>query len=660
MFNRDTLLKLKDRLWYERQRLKIFFFGPPKRVKLGYKYVGPNEPVFVIAEIGINHNGDKEIARKLVDAAVDAGVDSVKFQLRDLEDLYGKDVTGAKSSENLTTQYSLDLLSKVNLSAEDIFELMDYAKSRDVFPICTPFDLASVKKLEEYGLGVYKISSPDMTNDELLRAVAATRKPMIVSTGMSDEGEIRGVNRLLRKLGAKYVLLHCNSTYPAPFQDIQLQLMERLGTSLYGYSGHERGVAVAVAAVARGAKVVEKHITLDREMEGTDHKASLLPGEFVDMVRGIREVEQSLGTARRRVMTQGERMNRNNLAKSIMAATDIKKGTIITRDLLKIKSPGRGLQPNRMDDLVGTKTNRDIASGDVFYPNDLTSQTVQPRDYTFSRPWGVPVRYHDYKEMLTKIKPDLLEFHMSYRDMDIYPKDFFDKKLDIDLVVHSPETFAGDHLMNFASKDTEYRERSIKELQAVIDRTRELGAYFNGPERIPIIVNIGGFTKDAPATESEKEEGYRLIAEGLKSLDQEGVEIIIQTMPPYPWLLGGQMFHNLFMHPDEIVAFCEMYGYRVCFDVSHSKLACNNFDWSWEDFVDKVAPYTVHLHIVDSAGQGEEGLQIGDGDMDFEWLATKLKEKCPEATFIPEIWQGHENGGNGFWVALDRLEKVHF
>ncbi len=150
---------------------------------------------------------------------------------------------------------------------------------------------------------------------------------------------------------------------------------------------------------------------------------------------------------------------------------------------------------------------------------------------------------------------------------------------------------------------------------------------------------------------------YDRIKDSLSRLDREGVEIIPQTMPPFPWHFGGQSYHNLFMDPDEIVAFCKEMGMRICFDVSHSQLACNNFGWSMKEFCEKVGPYTAHLHIVDAKGVDGEGLQIGDGTMDFAVIADVLNRACPDASFVPEIWQGHKDSGAGFWFALDKLER---
>ena len=647
---------LKRRARKALDRAKSIIFGPPKRIKLGTRYLGKDEPVFIIAEIGINHNGNAEIAQKLIDAAALAGADCVKFQMRDLDSLYvTRDAKTA--SENLTTQYSLDLLSKVDLPPATMFELFDYAKAKGLFVMCTPFDIASAKRLEAYGMEAYKVGSPDMTNHELLRELSKTGKPLIVSTGMADQEEIAATNRLLRHLGVKFILMHCNSTYPAPFQDIQLQLMSKLGTALYGYSGHERGIAVAVAAVARGAKIVEKHITLDREMEGTDHKASLLPGEFRELVEAIRQVEASFGGARTRQMTQGERMNRANLAKSVVAARPLKKGETITDDMLVVKSPGRGLQPNRREELIGRTLRRDMKEGDPFYLSDLLATPPVARDFRFKRPWGVPVRFHDFKAMLEKTNPDLLEFHMSYRDLERDPAEFCEGTYDIGLAVHAVETFANDRIMDLASPDPAYRAESIKNLERCVAQARALAKFFPKTERPFLILNAGGFTKHTPLKAEERAAYYARVAESLAEADTDGVEVIIQTMPPYPWLLGGQMFHNLFLDPEDTAKFCKENGYRVCLDVSHSHLAGNHLGRTMTEYVQHLGPYIAHMHLVDGGGVTEEGLQVGDGTVDWKQLAYDLSRGAPNASFIPEIWQGHENGGEGFWLALGRLEK---
>lgn len=632
----------------------------PAEFRIGEFVIAADRPAFVIAEIGNNHNGSVEFARRLVDQAVAAGADCAKFQLRSMRELYRNAGDASDASEDLGAQYTLDLLSRFQLSVDDMLSVFDYCKSKDILPLCTPWDKESLEILDNYGVPAFKLASADLTNHDLLEAMARTGKPLICSTGMSNEAEIADAVNILRRLNAKFVLLHCNSTYPAPFKDIHLNYLERLkqiGDCPVGYSGHERGIAVAIAAVAKGAKVIEKHFTLDRNMEGNDHRVSLLPDEFRAMVQGIREVEQALGAKETRRITQGEMMNREVLAKSLMINRPLKAGETITAEMIEVRSPGKGLSPSRRAELIGKPAKHDFLAGDFFFPSDIEAHRIEPRQYQFSRPFGIPVRYHDLARMAGKSNFDLLEFHLSYKDMEESPEKFFDGPLDLDLVVHSPELFVGDHVMDLCSPDTGYRQRSIAELQRVVDVTRRLKPYFKRAHKPLIIINAGGFSLDRFIPESERAGLHDLIAESLGQVDQEGVEIIPQTMPPFPWHFGGQRYHNLFMMPEDIEGFCNRYGYRICLDVSHSQLTCNHFGLSFLDFLERVGKFSAHHHLVDAEGVDGEGLQIGEGRMDFGMVAEVLNRQAPTASFIPEIWQGHKNDGEGFWVALDRLER---
>lgn len=645
----------------KRGRLTAIAVNKVQGLTIGRFVITENQPVFIIAEIGNNHNGSVDTAKLLVDKAHAAGADCVKFQMRQMDKMYRKkDRHKENNDEDLGAEYTLDLLSRFQLSNAELFEVFDYCKTVGILPLCTPFDEESLALLEKYGIEAYKLASADLTNHDLIRKMAATRKPMICSTGMSSESELIAAVELMKRNGATYALLHCNSTYPAPFKDVNLNYLPRLkklgGNCEVGYSGHERGYAVPIAAVAKGARIIEKHFTLDRNMEGNDHKVSLLPGEFAEMVRSIREVEESMGSGDVRRVTQGEMMNREFLAKSIVAARPIRKGEIIHEKDLAVKSPGKGLPPYRKHELVGKPAPRDFDTGSFFYARDLKEEKVAPRNYSFNRPFGIPVRYHDLNQVASKSNLDLVEFHLSYKDLEIDPSKHLDAAgYDMDFVVHSPELFSGDHIMDLCSDNAAYRQRSIDELQRVIDITRSLKKYFK-TQTPCIIINAGGATQNEEMEFAEREEKYTSIANALRSLDTAGVEIIPQTMPPFPWHFGGQRYHNLFMSAEDIASFCTQYNMRICLDVSHSKLYCNKEHLSFNDFLAATAPYTAHLHIADAMGVDGEGLQIHEGDIDFKLMAAELDKYCPAASFIPEIWQGHKNDCEGFWIALERLE----
>jgi sialic acid synthase SpsE/sugar phosphate isomerase/epimerase len=652
--NKTTSIPIVDEL----NRLVAIAWPEDGVFRIGDRKISNDSPSFIIAEIGNNHNGSIDLAKKLVDAASEAGADCVKFQLRDMDTLYKE--KGKGTSEDLGSEYTLDLLSRTQLSINEMFEIFDYVKEKELIPLCTPWDLVSLERLKNYGMQGLKISSADLTNHILLEAAADSQLPILVSTGMSREHEIQESVTLLKQKNASFALLHCNSTYPTPMSDINLSYMDRLKeitNGLVGYSGHERGYEVCIAAVARGAKVIEKHFTLDRGLEGNDHRISLLPKEFSEMVRLIRNVEEALGVSSERILSQGERLNREVLAKSIVASVDIPKNKVISEDMIEIRSPGRGLQPSRIKDLVGLPANRDIKSQDFFFESDIVGDKYQPRGFVFDRPWGIPVRYHDFVSLLLNAPVDFVEIHLSYRDLDIDPSKYLGIQENIGFVVHSPELFARDHLMDLSSQDRNYQRKSIEELKRVIDHTHKIKELFPNEAKPLIIINAGGFSLDKFMLEEEKSHHYEKIGAALNEIDAGEIEIIPQTMPPFPWHFGGQRFHNLFVNAKEIIKFCEDYGSRVCYDISHSKLACNYFGWKIEQFTQDVAPYSAHLHVVDARGFHDEGLQIGDGEVDFESLGNDLRRLAPKIPFIPEIWQGHKNDGEGFWIALDRLEK---
>lgn len=631
---------------------------PPAPVRIGNRLLGDGEPCYVIAEIGNNHNGDFDRAIALVDAAVAAGADCAKFQMRKLDEIYRASSLSGKD-DDLAVEYTLDLLRRFELPIAQQKKIAEYCATKGIQYLCTPWDAKSVAVLEGFGVLAYKVASADLTNLPLLARLTATGKTLIVSTGMSTTDEIKAAAKFLDDRDAGYVLLHCQSTYPAALHNIHLRFMETLREihPVIGYSGHERGIAVSTAAVALGAVVIERHITLDREMEGPDHAASLEPEEFKALVSGIREVEAARGEKlSERALSQGELINRENLAKSLVAARDLQAGSVISESDIAVKSPGQGLSPLKMPALLGRKLTRTMAADDYFFQSDLDEGAAKARRYRFDRPWGVPVRYHDTARFLDICEPDIIEFHLSYSDMERDPAAYLSGTYDLGFVVHAPELFAGSKLMDLATPDEALRRYSLEQTQAVIDITRGLKKFFPKTKRPPIVANIGGFTMDEPLPPEEKAERYRIFAQSLTELDMEGVELTPQTMAPFPWHFGGQRHQNIFIFPEESAAFCAKHNLRMCVDISHTKLAANHFGFDFAQGLARLGPHTAHLHFGDAKGLDGEGLQIGEGEIDFDEIGQVLRKHAPTASFIPEIWQGHKNMGEGFWTALERLE----
>ena len=628
--------------------------------KINGQLLSENSECLIIAEIGNNHNGDMNRAKELINASVDAGANFAKFQLRDLSHLYNHSSKDHSNLKNLNTEYTLELLKKYNLTSDQMITLFDYCKSVGITPLCTPWDSPSLKVLKDYGMTSIKISSADLTNHPLLQEACDLGFNLILSTGMSTSGEIKETVDFLCEQGAVYTLLLCNSTYPTPYKDVHLPFMEtlrQLGQCTVGYSGHERGIFIPVSAVTLGAKVVEKHITTDKNLEGVDHKVSLLPDEFKQMVEDIRAVEEAMRPRDVRDLSQGEIINRANLAKSIYAKVPFRKGEVITQDKVYINSPGMGLQPNKLKQLIGKKTCRDMDKGEVFYEADLKGYSLESKKYQFKNPYGIPVRYHDFEKLTSQENNlDFVEFHLSEKDLTINPADKISKNKSMDFIVHCPELFPSDHILDLCSPDDAYRSQSLEYLKQTIEQTKEIQKLFPKNKKARLITNVGGFTTKEPLTAKERTHRYSLLEDSLKQVDHLGVEVLPQTMPPFPWHFGGQSFHNLFVDIQDTIEFCQKYKRRVCFDVSHSKLACNHLNSSFSSFTQKIIPFTSHVHVSDAKDLDGEGLQIFDGEIDFQELFEQM-HKNPKITFIPEIWQGHENNGFGFWQALSLLEN---
>lgn len=331
--------------------------------------------VIVIAEAGVNHNGSIEIAKQLVDKAAEAGADLIKFQTFKSEKLVAKYASQAEyqkrniGKENDDSQ--LNMLKKLELSEEDHKELMAYCQKKGIKFFSTAFDLESIDYLHSLNLGLWKISSGEITNYPYIKKIAGYGEPVILSTGMCELSDIKAAYKVLADNGIskeRITILHCNTEYPTPYEDVNLRAMTTLKDEFkveVGYSDHTKGIEVPIAAVALGATVIEKHFTLDRNMEGPDHKASLEPNELKAMVSAIRNIEKAIGGDGTKHVSESERKNIAIARKSIVAARDIKKGELLTDENLTVKRPGTGISPMRWEEVVGTKAIRDFEEEEI-------------------------------------------------------------------------------------------------------------------------------------------------------------------------------------------------------------------------------------------------------------------------------------------------------
>lgn len=319
--------------------------------------------VLIIAEAGVNHNGSLVLAKQLIDKAVDAGVDIIKFQTFKSEKLVSKAAKQAEYQQRnigKKDESQLAMLKKLELSQADHEELIEYCSKKGIRFFSTAFDMESIDYLHSLNMGLWKIPSGEITNYPYLRKIAKYNEPVILSTGMCELSDIEAAINVLLDFGVKkeqITILHCNTEYPTPFADVNLKAMLEIGKKFgvqIGYSDHTIGIEVPIAAVALGATVIEKHFTLDKNMEGPDHKASVEPDELKAMVSAIRNIEQALGSGHKTI-SPSERKNIGIARKSIVAACPIRAGELLTEENLTVKRPGNGINPMRWNEVVGTR-----------------------------------------------------------------------------------------------------------------------------------------------------------------------------------------------------------------------------------------------------------------------------------------------------------------
>ncbi|MBA7633639.1 N,N'-diacetyllegionaminic acid synthase [subsurface metagenome] len=347
-----------------------------KTVNISGAHIGEGMPCFIIAEAGVNHNGDVRLAKELIDIAKNAGADAVKFQTFDVEELvtssadkaqYQKETTGAEESQS-------EMIKRLQLTEGDFEKLFAYAQEKGMIFLSSPFDKKSVDLLDRLNVPAFKVPSGEITNFPLLEHIAAKGKPIILSTGMATLREVEEALQVIQGKGEKeIILLHCVSSYPARMEDMNLKAIETLRRTFklpVGLSDHTVGITMPIAAVALGACVIEKHFTLDRNLPGPDHRASLELEELEQMIKAIRDVEKAMGNGHKRP-TEMEEEVKKAARRSIVAKVDIPQGTIITEDMLGIKRPGTGIEPKYLESVVGSVARTMIERDEVLTRDKL-------------------------------------------------------------------------------------------------------------------------------------------------------------------------------------------------------------------------------------------------------------------------------------------------
>lgn len=609
---------------------------------------------YIVAEIGINHNGSLDTALALMKAAKEAGVDAVKFQKRDLVSIYSQEVLDDANSSEWNFEYLIPLLKEVELSDEAYRIIREQCDALELDLLITPFDAKSADFVHRLGVSAYKIASADMTNIPLLKQCSQYGIPLFISTGMWSDEDIAKCAEIYKIDHLKYAFLLAQSTYPAPYETLNLDYINRLKefTPVVGYSGHERGTFIPVAAAAMGCRIIEKHITFDKNAQGPDHKASMLPEEWKEMVYHLRMLEKARGNIKR--VNQAEIQNKEAFAKSAVPIRDLPAGHVLIKPDIAYKSPGKGIFPHEIHDYIGKVLKKAVHKDHYIDQTDFeeTIEISEWEPFEFAKEWGIKCRFHDYDEYKTLNSP-CIEFHCSQTDLDI---PFFPERSASALIVHAPEIFDR-QLVDICSDDAQIVARSLDILQRAIDKTLELAPAF--PTKKPkLVMHLGGMYLNLRELADTKLLTQKAI-ENFKKLqyDPDQIDILPENLPPRPWYLGGEWFQHGFMLAEDMTMFCEHFHLGMTYDICHASLYCNEFGIDLAEYTKQIMPIVRHVHISDAYGNNGEGVQIGEGSIHFEPVMEAMKPY--RFSWVPEIWSGHLHHGAGTYKCMRILSAKY-
>ncbi len=624
---------------------------------------------FLIAEIGVNHNGSVDNAISLVDAAKNAGFDAVKLQCRSSKTYNEENI----SNQELSVQYIKQELDKNNLEQKKEEQLITYIKKSGLKLILTPFDETALLRVMSYKPDAIKIASADATNYLLLEEVSKTKLPIILSTGMCFESEIIDLINWCNKNLTNFAILHCNSTYPTPPEDVHLIYIRRLSelaSCVVGYSSHDYDSLIPALSICYGARIIETHITKDKTLPGTDHLASIEIKNLKHYVKQVKQIVRVHGVSLPRTPSQGELSNKLVLGKSLCFKSNLKKGDTVTLQDLELRSPGDGIFFKDRKKIIEKKLYIDVKAGTQAKLSDVNNKKglIKKIDYPLLEEvnWGLPVRFRDISNLLDICDPKIIEFHLSSNDLDFDYRQLLSKLnlVQSRIVIHAIEQYSDGFILNLCSSDTSEREESIKRVKKVIKISKDLSSFCPkmNTSKVPIVINIGGFSRNNFLSNEESDE---LFDNGCKSLeelmsDSNEIEFIPQSMPPFPWFQGGSAFHNIMCSTKDIKLLKKRLGLNITLDISHSALYCNYKEIDIIDFVSSIIPEIAHIHLADASQNGEEGLQLGFGDMPLLEIIQLLKNNnmLRKTSTVLEIWQGHLNNFNGFTDGLEILSSL--
>jgi sialic acid synthase SpsE len=603
------------------------------------------EVIKVIAEIGINHNGCLDTARQLINASASISVDAVKFQYRNLSRCYGS------FANEIGDEILSDQLFKTYLSPSQILELTSYAKSLGLKVGISFFTDEDIKDFtdEIHSFDFFKIPSPEFDNLSLINSLIKLEKKVFLSTGARSEEVISRVLGSLKS--GDWNIFHCISNYPTQIFNAKLGYIKYLKKKWQrdvGYSSHDENWSTCIAAMTLGAKWIERHITLDKKMDGLDHSTSSTPEEFALIVEYAKYAHQMLQGDAPRTPNQGELMNLQNLGRSFYFSIDRKKGEILKFSDLDYRSPATGIGMESIDSLLGNRLSRDANKGDVLSlslfsePLKVLTDTL---DFSNLKKIALPARFHDLNKIRDSIPVKFFEMHLSYMEINA--------DVDINLFrsderysIHLPDYISSTEVINPFSKITATREKSLKIIKNGFNLAKSLSGLTG--HQVPVVASFSIVDEDHVRF-------YENCKELANSWSNADHCLTFQNLPPFAWYFGGSVpigpFSSWFSW-EEI----SRLKLPITLDLSHLMMSCNYHGYKLEDAVAFLLPHTKHLHLSLAEGVDGEGIDFKNAsDSVLNILNTLINTNCIK---VIEVWQGHLNSFKGFKDAVVDLHKI--
>ena len=612
--------------------------------------------LFTIAEIGLNHNGCIKTAKELICLASEAGFSAVKFQLRS-----SKLFLGVGGHRDIGSEIVDAYIQSTFLTYDQYAELFHFAVDKGLNCFFSVWDFASLEFAETLHPTIYKVPSADLANYPLLYRLINTRAHLILSTGMSNQEDIEQTVEFLEDHNSHFSLLHCHSAYPSPIHHLNLSLIPSFKQKLHvpiGYSSHDIGAIASTCAVALGATIIEKHISLDKSHYGNDHVVSLEPNEFKPFIDSLHLAFSSLGTSESRRIGPGEKSNKISLGKSLVLVNPKDKGSSVQLSDVDFYPSGEGLSPSSWHQVANKPLLQTLQEGTLLQSHHFTGHSTS--DSTALPPSvniGIPVRYRDSIFLLNKFKPPYCEIHLTNNDLLVTQFPFKTLSPDQTFGFHAPDIYSENLIFDPFSEDSLLSSLSDSHFDRVLEHVTLFKKTYQIDYNIKLVTSFSSYTDTSHA---DRKGNYERIAHYIHSKEAAfpGITILPQLLPAFAWYLGGQRYVNTFADPYDVLSFSSDYNIKICLDTSHLIMACNHFSYSLSDCLHSLLPVTSHFHLAGAQGIDDEGLSIADSH-ELPSLLQRILPSLPLSTsLIVETWQGHLDQGSGFLSELRYLASL--